>query len=167
MQLAFNFESLYILCLATHAQYWGKLLYFYAKVIEKFDVFRPLTSCNVGVIMFRCLHMMSLEKDCDDRNVLWITYKRRTWKQVNRNVQGVPQSQAAAKPRHEEEETKDKNQRMQNKQTNAREAHRPAFSSPSKVTTMLKKTGENTRTISKARLNTKVWTLTFYLFTLL
>ena len=31
-----------------------------------------------------------------------------------------------------------KNQRVQNKQTNAREAHRPALSSPSKVTTMIK-----------------------------
>ena len=30
-------------------------------------------------------------------------------KKVNRNVQGVPQSQTAAKPRHQEKEKNDKN----------------------------------------------------------
>ena len=50
----------------------------------------------------------------------------------------MPQSQTAANPRHQEEEKRDKNQRMQNKQTNAREAHRPALSSPIEVITMLK-----------------------------
>ena len=54
-------------------------------------------------------------------------------KTVNRKVQGVPQSQTAANPRHQEEEKNDKT-----KQTNAREAHRPASSSPSEVITMLK-----------------------------
>ena len=41
-------------------------------------------------------------------------------KRVNRKVQGVPQSQTAANPRHQQEEKNDK------KQTNAREVHRPA-----------------------------------------
>ena len=45
---------------------------------------------------------------------------------VDRKVQGVPQS---------EEENRDKNERVQNKQTNAREAHRPAPSSPSEMIT--------------------------------
>ena len=57
---------------------------------------------------------------------------------VNRKVQGVPLSEAAANPWHQEEEKKDKNYRVQNKQANAREAHRPAPSFPVDVITMLK-----------------------------
>ena len=49
----------------------------------------------------------------------------------------MPYSEAAANLWHQEEE-KDKSQRVQNKQTHAREAHRPAPSSPSEVMTMLK-----------------------------
>ena len=45
----------------------------------------------------------------------------------------MPQSQTAANPRHQEEEQKDKNIHAQNKQTNVREAQRPAPSSPSEV----------------------------------
>ena len=45
-------------------------------------------------------------------------------KKVNIKVQIGPQSQAAYH-QNEEEKKKDKNQRVQNKQTNAREAHRP------------------------------------------
>ena len=37
-------------------------------------------------------------------------------KNVNRHFQGVPQSQAAANPWHQEEEKKDQHQRVQNKQ---------------------------------------------------
>ena len=59
---------------------------------------------------------------------------------VNRNVRGMPQSQTAANPRHQEEEKKDKNIHAQNKQTNVREAQRPAPSSPSEVIRMLKQT---------------------------
>ena len=59
---------------------------------------------------------------------------------VNRKVQGMPQSQTAANPRHQEEEKKDKNICAQNKQTNVREAQRPAPSSPSEVIRMLKQT---------------------------
>ena len=54
-------------------------------------------------------------------------------KKVNRKIQGVPQSQAAANPWHQEEEKKDRNLRVPNKQTNAQEAHRPALSSTSDV----------------------------------
>ena len=61
-------------------------------------------------------------------------------KKVNRKVQGMPQSQTAAKPLHQEEEKKDKNIHTQNKQTNVREAQRPAPSSPSEVIRMLKQT---------------------------
>ena len=52
----------------------------------------------------------------------------------------MPQSQTAtaANPRHAEEEKKDKNIHVQNKQTNVREAQRPAPSSPSEVIRMLK-----------------------------
>ena len=50
----------------------------------------------------------------------------------------MPQSQTAAIPRHQMEEKKD-NLHVQNKQTNAREAHRPAPSSPSEVITVLKR----------------------------
>ena len=48
----------------------------------------------------------------------------------------MPQSQTAVNPRHQEK--KDKNLHVQNKQTNAREAHRPAPSSPSEMITILK-----------------------------
>ena len=48
----------------------------------------------------------------------------------------MPQLQTAANPRHQEEEKKIKH--VQNKQTNAREAHRTALSSPNEVITMLK-----------------------------
>ena len=61
-------------------------------------------------------------------------------KKVNRKVQGKPQSQTAANLRHQEEEKKDKNIHAQNKQTNVREAQRPAPSSPSEVIRMLKQT---------------------------
>ena len=50
----------------------------------------------------------------------------------------MPQSQIAANPRHQEEKKNDKNKRVQSKQTNAREAHRPALSSQSEVITILK-----------------------------
>ena len=64
-------------------------------------------------------------------------------KEVNRKSQGVPQSQTAANPRHQNEEKKGQtktktNTCKTNKQTNARGAHRPAPSSPSEVLTMLK-----------------------------
>ena len=64
---------------------------------------------------------------------IFIWRRKLYWKNVNRKVQGVPQSQTVANPRYQEKEKKDKN-----KQTNAREAHRPALSSPSEVITMLK-----------------------------
>ena len=51
----------------------------------------------------------------------------------------MPQSQTAANLRHQEEEKKD-NIHAQNKQTNVREAHRPAPSSTSEVIRMLKQT---------------------------
>ena len=60
------------------------------------------------------------------------------WKRNNRKVQGVPRSETAANPWHQEQEKKDKTPRMQNKQTNAPKAYRPAPSSPSEVITMLK-----------------------------
>ena len=61
-------------------------------------------------------------------------------KKVDRNVPGMLQSQTAANPRHQQEEKKDKNMHAQNKQTNVREAQRPAPSSPSEVIRMLKQT---------------------------
>ena len=61
------------------------------------------------------------------------------WK-VNEKVQGVPLSQATAYPWEQKEEKTDKNWRVQNTQTNAREAHRPAPSSPCEVITMLNRT---------------------------
>ena len=61
-------------------------------------------------------------------------------KKVNRKVQGMPQSQAAANPWHQEEEKKDRNWRVQNKQTNAQEAHRPVPSSQSEGITVLNRT---------------------------
>ena len=61
---------------------------------------------------------------------------------VNRKVQGVPESQTATNPRSQEEEQKMKKKTKKKltctKQTNAREAHRPAPSSPSRVIEMLK-----------------------------
>ena len=46
----------------------------------------------------------------------------------------MPQSQTAANPRHQEEEKKDKKKTTRAKQTkNAREAQRPAPSSPSEA----------------------------------
>ena len=63
-------------------------------------------------------------------------------KKVNtcRKIQGMPQPQTAANPRHQEEEKKDKNIHAQNKQTNVWEAQRPAPSSPSEVIRILKQT---------------------------
>ena len=64
----------------------------------------------------------------------------------------MPQSQTAANCRHQEEEKKDKNIHTQNKQTNVREAQRPASSSPSVVIRMLKQTenrGQRAREDSK------------------
>ena len=52
----------------------------------------------------------------------------------------MPQSQTTANPWHHEEEKKDKNMHVQNKQTNVREAQRLAPSSPSEVIRMLKQT---------------------------
>ena len=54
----------------------------------------------------------------------------------------MPQSQTAANPRHQEEEKKNKNLHAQNKQTNVREAQRPAPSSPSEAIRMPKQTGK-------------------------
>ena len=75
---------------------------------------------------------------------------------VNRKVQGMPQSQTAAKSRHQEEEKKDKN-----KQTNVRKAQRPTPSSPSEVIRMLKQTEkrghrsrEDFKTLSYTKLRT-------------
>ena len=56
-----------------------------------------------------------------------------TVKNVNRKVQGMPQSQTTANPRHQEEVKKDKNIHAKNKQTNVLDAQRPAPSSPSEV----------------------------------
>ena len=42
---------------------------------------------------------------------------RVVFKKVNRKVQGMPQSQTAANPRHQEEAKKDKNMHVQNKCT--------------------------------------------------
>ena len=61
-------------------------------------------------------------------------------KKVNRNVQSMPQPRTAANPRHREDEKKDKHIHAQNKQTNVREAQRPAPFSPSEVIRMLKQT---------------------------
>ena len=63
------------------------------------------------------------------------------------------QSQATASAWHKEEERKDRNRRGQNKQTNAREAHRPAPSFSTKVITLLNRTKKKTK--SKSWLNTK------------
>ena len=51
----------------------------------------------------------------------------------------MPQTETAANPRHQEEEKKDKNKHAENKQTNVREAQRPAPSSPSEGIRMLNK----------------------------
>ena len=56
---------------------------------------------------------------------------------MNRQIQGVPQSQTAASPRHQEEE-KNYKKITRTKQTNVREAHRPAPSPPGDVITILK-----------------------------
>ena len=79
-------------------------------------------------------------------------------KKGKRNVQGKPQSQTAALPKHQEEEETDKKQTSTNR-TNVRKALRLALSSPSEVTAFLKglKTQEqnNTREEIKQRINHK------------
>ena len=86
---------------------------------------------------------------CNAEHLLTVTpsVNIKNLKKVNRNVQGMPQSQTAANSRHQEVEKKDKkhtrakqikNIHAQNKQTNVREAQRPAPSSPSEVIRMLK-----------------------------
>ena len=59
-----------------------------------------------------------------------------------RKVQGVPQSQIAALPRHQEEEETDKSEQAQIEK-NVRKALRFALSSPSEVIAMLKGLKEN------------------------
>ena len=54
----------------------------------------------------------------------------------NRKVQKVPQAQAAAFPRHQEEEETDKTKQCANR-TNVRKALRVALPSPSEVIAML------------------------------
>ena len=68
-------------------------------------------------------------------------------KKGKKKLQGVPQSQAAALPRHKEEEETDKTSVYR---TNVRKALRLALSSPSEVITMLKglKKHKNKRTQS-------------------
>ena len=58
-------------------------------------------------------------------------------KKSKRKVQGVPQSQTVALPRHQEEEETDKSKPSTNR-TNARKALRLALSSSSEVIAMLK-----------------------------
>ena len=65
-------------------------------------------------------------------------------KKGKRKVQGVPQSQTAALPRHQEEEETDKSKKSTNR-TNVRKALRLALSSPSEVIAILKGL-KNTRT---------------------
>ena len=48
-------------------------------------------------------HMISVHKH------LWMNMNSKCIKHANRKVQGVPQSEAATNPRHQEEEKKDKN----------------------------------------------------------
>ena len=50
-------------------------------------------------------------------------FRNRLWKQVKRKIQGVPQSQVAANPRHQEEEERDINQHAQNKQTHEKHTY--------------------------------------------
>ena len=59
-----------------------------------------------------------------------MTESRHEKKKGNRNVQGMPQTQTAANPRHQEEEKKDKNiyTRKTNKQM--REKHKDQLSLP-------------------------------------
>ena len=52
---------------------------------------------------------------------------------INIKVQGMQQSKTAANPWPQEEDKMDRNERVQNKQTNARKEHRPALSLPSEV----------------------------------
>ena len=80
-------------------------------------------------------------------------------KNVNRKVQGMPQSQTAANLRHQEEEKKDKNTYAQNKQANVREAQRPAPSSPSEEIRMLKQTEIRAH---RAREDFKIWSAPWY-----
>ena len=56
------------------------------------------------------------------------------YKKGKRKVQGVPQSKAAAHPRHEEEKETDKTKQAQTEQT----YERLALSSPNEVIAMLK-----------------------------
>ena len=49
----------------------------------------------------------------------------------------MPQPQTSANPQHQEEEKNDKSKHVQIKQINAREAHRPAPTSPSEAITIL------------------------------
>ena len=84
---------------------------------------------------YACLKRDSLRQLKTCHRILLIHIKK-----VNRKGQGIPQSQTAANPRQQEEEKKDKNIHAQNKQTNVREAPRPAPSSTSEVIRMLLQT---------------------------
>ena len=60
---------------------------------------------------------MSTEPSCHFGHLLQVSKKiYLKKKKVNRKVLGMPQSQTAANPRHQEEEKKDKNIHARNKQ---------------------------------------------------
>ena len=78
-----------------------------------------------------CLFVFSLKMFCNFHNFKEIHY----CKKVNRKVEEVPQSKATVNRKR-----KMTNWCMQIKHTNAREADRPALSSPREVITMLNRT---------------------------
>ena len=107
------------------------------------------------ISFFWCLGRTVL-RDC---GISWVYLLKRLVRhqKSKRKVQGVPQSQAAAVPRHQEEEETDKKgkwkvQGIKQTSANRTNAQRLALSSPSAVITMLKGL-KNTRTkLHKARL---------------
>ena len=69
-----------------------------------------------------------------------------------RKIQGVPQSQAAALPRHQEEEETDKTRQAQIEQT-VRKALRLALSSPKRGNRHAKKTEKHNNKITPGKKN--------------
>ena len=110
-----NVSILYLLCLLTNSR---TERYFLKARIKRY------------------VHRGALEMTSEVS--FWFSETSTLCTKVNRKVQGMPQSQTPANPRHQEEEKKDNNIHAQNKHTNVRDAQRPAPSSPSEVIRMLK-----------------------------
>ena len=92
------------------------------------------TGCNLNVSHEHRITSFIFHHPFYDANQLTVDFTK-----INRKVQEEPQAEAAANPRHQKEEKKRHRPTVHTQQTNARQAQRPAPSSPSNVIKTLKR----------------------------